>query len=89
MAPRGLEADVSPVLDARNVPGRVLTRIPITPNGEAMKTERLNPGDVVYAATEIRNDGSIPEIPASSSTSVVWNRRRSERSCWCGSRTRT
>ena len=24
----------------------------------------LSPGDVVYAATEIRNDGGIPDIPA-------------------------
>jgi nitrogen fixation protein NifZ len=28
-----------------------------------MKPEHLNPGDVVYAAAEIRNDGGIPEIP--------------------------
>ena len=28
-----------------------------------MKTTQCNPGDMVYAATEIRNDGGIPEIP--------------------------
>jgi nitrogen fixation protein NifZ len=28
-----------------------------------MNLEQLNPGDIVYAATEIRNDGGIPEIP--------------------------
>jgi nitrogen fixation protein NifZ len=28
-----------------------------------MNLGQLNPGDIVYAATEIRNDGGIPEIP--------------------------
>lgn len=28
-----------------------------------MTLEQLNPGDIVYAATEIRNDGGIPELP--------------------------
>jgi nitrogen fixation protein NifZ len=28
-----------------------------------MNLEQLNPGDVVYAATEILNDGGIPDIP--------------------------
>jgi nitrogen fixation protein NifZ len=28
-----------------------------------MRLEQLNPGDVVYAATEIRNDGGIPGLP--------------------------
>ncbi|MGB5733523.1 MAG: nitrogen fixation protein NifZ [Thiohalocapsa sp.] len=27
-----------------------------------MYLEQLNPGDIVYAATEIRNDGGIPEL---------------------------
>lgn len=27
-----------------------------------MNSQQLNPGDVVYAATEIRNDGGIPDI---------------------------
>ena len=27
-----------------------------------MNLEQLNPGDIVYAATEIRNDGGIPEL---------------------------
>lgn len=29
-----------------------------------MSLDQLNPGDIVYAATEILNDGGIPEIPA-------------------------
>lgn len=28
-----------------------------------MNLQQLNPGNIVYAATEIRNDGGIPEIP--------------------------
>jgi len=28
-----------------------------------MNLEQINPGDIVYAATEIRNDGGIPEVP--------------------------
>lgn len=28
-----------------------------------MTLQNLNPGDVVYAASHIYNDGSIPEIP--------------------------
>lgn len=28
-----------------------------------MNLDQLNPGDIVYAANEIRNDGGIPEIP--------------------------
>jgi nitrogen fixation protein NifZ len=28
-----------------------------------MNLKQLQPGDVVYAATEIRNDGGIPELP--------------------------
>ena len=28
-----------------------------------MNLVHLSPGDVVYAATEIRNDGGIPDIP--------------------------
>lgn len=27
-----------------------------------MNLNQLNPGDIVYAATEIRNDGGIPEL---------------------------
>ena len=29
-----------------------------------MSLDQLNPGDIVYAATEILNDGGIPEISA-------------------------
>lgn len=29
-----------------------------------MTLEHCSPGDVVHAAVEIRNDGSIPDIPA-------------------------
>jgi len=29
-----------------------------------MSISQLNPGDVVYAAAEIRNDGGIPHLPA-------------------------
>jgi len=28
-----------------------------------MNLDQPNPGDIVYAAKEIRNDGGIPEIP--------------------------
>lgn len=28
-----------------------------------MNLDQLNPGDIVYAAAEIKNDGGIPEIP--------------------------
>jgi nitrogen fixation protein NifZ len=29
-----------------------------------MHLDQLAPGDIVYAATEIRNDGGIPDLPA-------------------------
>lgn len=28
-----------------------------------MKANKLEPGDTIYAAQELRNDGSIPELP--------------------------
>jgi nitrogen fixation protein NifZ len=28
-----------------------------------MNLDQLNPGDIVYAAAEIRNDGSVPDTP--------------------------
>jgi nitrogen fixation protein NifZ len=31
---------------------------------ETMTLEQLNPGDAVYAASHIYNDGGIPEIPS-------------------------
>lgn len=29
-----------------------------------MSLDKLEPGDMVFAAIEIRNDGSVPELPA-------------------------
>lgn len=29
-----------------------------------MSLAQLNPGDIVFAATEIKNDGGIPDMPA-------------------------
>ena len=39
-----------------------------------MNLEQLNPGDIVYAATEIRNDGGIPEIPKDALIATPGNR---------------
>lgn len=32
-----------------------------------MTLEELEPGDMVFAATQIRNDGSVPNLPAEAS----------------------
>ena len=39
-----------------------------------MNLDQLNPGDIVYAANEIRNDGGIPEIPGDAVISVPGTR---------------
>jgi len=39
-----------------------------------MTLEQLNPGNIVYAATEIRNDGGIPELPKDALIATVGTR---------------
>jgi len=39
-----------------------------------MTLENLEPGDMVFAATEIRNDGSVPDLPVEALLAKPGNR---------------